>query len=109
MRFLRTIQGYALALAGLNVFYPTARGNAYSLHLSVVLLAVFGVYAYRDIWPLATLTLHPIDAPEGLILWVKVILLTLVAVVQPLLEPYPYIPVDPEVCIAPLTTQGIQF
>lgn len=37
------------------------------------------------------------DIPEGLLLWVKLGLLTLVAVVIPLFIPRQYIPVDPKV------------
>ena len=90
-------QGFAVFLAVLNAFSRAAAARTYSLHLSLVLLAVFGVYAYRDVWPLATFTLRPADAPEGLILWFKVVIASLVAVIEPVLEPYPYIPVDPNV------------
>ena len=66
-----------------------------------MLFGVFGIYVYRDIWPLATFTLHPADAPEGVILWFKIILASLAAVIEPVLEPYPYIPVDPNVSSCP--------
>jgi hypothetical protein len=52
------------------------------------------VYAYRDIWPLMTFTISPADGDMGAPLWIIIGLLSLVSVVLPALEPYPYIPVD---------------
>lgn len=45
-----------------------------------------------------TSTLHPLDAAEGRILWIKVALAMWTGVIGPVLEPYPYIPLHPEVC-----------
>lgn len=56
-------------------------------HLTAVLLVFWATYIYRDVWPLATYTLTPIDAIEGPILWAKIADLTLVAVVIPLITP----------------------
>ena len=78
----------------LNVVATSRRGLAYSRHLSSVLLAVFAVYAYRDLWPLMTFTLHPRDEGQGTLLWVKIGLAFFAGIVEPLFEPYPYIPVD---------------
>ena len=36
-----------------------------------VLLSVFGVYIYRDIWPLATFTKEPKYLEEAYMLWIK--------------------------------------
>ena len=66
-------------------------------HNNLVLLTTFGIYAYRDIWPLATYSQGPVDISEGPLLWVKLGLLTLVAVMIPLFIPRQYIPVDPKV------------
>lgn len=71
-----------------------ATNRIFSLHLSAVTLTIFAVYAYRDIWPLMTYTLRPLDEAEGAILWVKVALAGLVGIVLPTFEPYPYIPLD---------------
>ena len=68
-----------------------------SFHLSLVLLSVFAVYAYRDIWPLMTYTLRPRDEAEGRILWVKLALTALAGIIVPVFEPYPYIPLNPKV------------
>jgi hypothetical protein len=46
-----------------------------------------------------TYTSVPQDEAEGYLLWVKVSLAVLAGVVVPLLQPYPYVPLDPKVCI----------
>ena len=63
----------------------------------LVLLSVFGVYIYRDIWPLATFTKDPKDLQEGYLLWIKFSVITLTAVIIPLFIPRQYVPVDPKV------------
>ena len=63
----------------------------------LVLLSVFGVYLYRDIWPLATVTKEPEDLREGYMLWIKFSITTLTAVIIPLFIPRQYVPVDPKV------------
>lgn len=70
-----------------------------SAHLSAVSFTILLVYAYRDIWPLMTFTLQPKDMAEGSILWVKLALLAFFGVVEPITEPYPYIPYDPAVSV----------
>ncbi|KAI0080055.1 P-loop containing nucleoside triphosphate hydrolase protein [Panus rudis PR-1116 ss-1] len=67
-----------------------------SVHLNAVLFICWVTFAYRDLWPLATYKLVPADAAEGWILWGKMALLTLAAVVLPVLTPRPFIPLDPE-------------
>lgn len=61
---------------------------------TITLLSVFAVYAYRDLYPLATYTKQPADKEEGQILYTKLVLLCLTAVVLPLFTPRIYIPVD---------------
>ena len=63
----------------------------------LVLLSVFGVYIYRDIWPLATFTKEPKDLREGYLLWIKFSITTLTAVIIPLFIPRQYMPIDPKV------------
>jgi hypothetical protein len=63
----------------------------------LVLLSVFGVYIYRDIWPLATFTKEPKDLQEGYMLWIKFSITTLTAVIIPLFIPRQYVPVDSKV------------
>lgn len=66
-------------------------------HNNFVLFVAFAVYAHRDIWPLATYTQNPVDASEGTLLWMKLIVLFATAVIIPLLVPRRYVPVDPKV------------
>lgn len=58
------------------------------------MFAVFAVYAYRDLWPLMTFTLHPRDEDLGTLLWVEIGLAAFAGIIEPLFEPYPYVPVD---------------
>ncbi|KAJ7460660.1 hypothetical protein FB451DRAFT_1353280 [Mycena latifolia] len=64
-------------------------------HVNCVLFVTFCVYLYRDVFPLATFTWVPEDRGEGSVLWVKIALLFVTAVVVPLLSPRQYIPIDP--------------
>ncbi|WVQ74599.1 hypothetical protein IAR50_004200 [Cryptococcus sp. DSM 104548] len=62
-------------------------------HLDVLLFLAFGVYAYRDIWPLLTFHLEPADI-QNPITFSRLAILTLAAVVIPLIRPRTYTPVD---------------
>ncbi|KAG7450174.1 P-loop containing nucleoside triphosphate hydrolase protein [Guyanagaster necrorhizus] len=64
-------------------------------HFNAVLLSAFGIYFYRDLFPLLTYTL-PMQDTENCILWAKIVLLGIVAVLVPLIIPRAYIPVGPE-------------
>ena len=90
-----------MILGILNAFTTVKPAIIFSFHLSVVSLATFALYAYRDIWPLMTFTLRPADEAEGRALWGKVALALLSGVILPALEPYPYIPVDATVSVFP--------
>ncbi|KAF5324167.1 hypothetical protein D9619_011325 [Psilocybe cf. subviscida] len=72
---------------------------------NALLFATFAVFAYRDLWPLATYTLSPQDAGEGPILWFKISTLFIIAVVVPLCTPRKYVPVDPKDPMAELNTE----
>lgn len=90
-------QGYASLLAIATMTAKPWLSRLISRHLALVLFLSWAVYVYRDIWPLATFTLAPVDAAEGGILWVKIALLTVAAVVVPLCMPRQYIPLNPKV------------
>lgn len=75
-----------------------------ALHLSTLLLVVFAVYGYRDIWPLATFTLKPVDAADGWLTWSRVSVVAFVSVLLPLITPREYVPLDPKVC-----SQSMEF
>ncbi|KIK08096.1 hypothetical protein K443DRAFT_672979 [Laccaria amethystina LaAM-08-1] len=67
----------------------------FTRHNVGVLLVALAVYLYRDVWPLATYTLTPIDASEGSLLWAKLGVLCFTAAFIPLFIPRVYEPVDP--------------
>ncbi|EED80206.1 predicted protein [Postia placenta Mad-698-R] len=87
---------YASLLATISVFAKSGIATISIRHLDLVLLSVWGVYVYRDVWPLATFALSPHDAAEGVILWVQLADLTFAAVFVPLSIPRRYTPVDPK-------------
>ncbi|KAJ7495858.1 hypothetical protein B0H11DRAFT_2000914 [Mycena galericulata] len=87
---------YASILAILSIAGSTRWSRVAVVHLNSVLLSAFGVYLYRDIYPLATFAVVPMDLSEGPLLWAKVIILFVVAGVIPLAIPRQYIPVDPK-------------
>ncbi|KAF9455005.1 hypothetical protein P691DRAFT_813919 [Macrolepiota fuliginosa MF-IS2] len=72
-----------------------------SRHVSVIYLLTFSVFAYRDLYPLATVSNQPRDGTEGVLLWVKIATLFLIGVVVPLITPREYIPFDPKDPIGP--------
>ncbi|KAF9009619.1 multidrug resistance-associated ABC transporter [Cyathus striatus] len=64
-------------------------------HNVFLLLVIFAIYAYRDMWPLVTTTKTPQDIAEGPFLWAKLALVNFTAVFIPLFVPRQYVPVDP--------------
>ena len=84
-------------LAALNLCVTAKTSLAVSFHLTSISLIVCALYIYRDIWPLLTFHHHPLDDKDGILLWAQVTLVLYVGVIGPLLEPYPYIPIDPKV------------
>ncbi|KAH8986098.1 hypothetical protein EDB92DRAFT_1818411 [Lactarius akahatsu] len=60
---------YAAFLGLKTLTARRVRASVASFHLSLILLGTFSVYAYRNIWPLLTFTLSPVDACEGTLLW----------------------------------------
>lgn len=91
------IQVYGSFLSVLSITTSAVWRSVVTKHLIVVLLAAWGVYVYRDLWPLATFTLEPEDLAEGWILWVKIALLTFAAAIVPIIMPRQYVPFNPMV------------
>ncbi|KAK0198511.1 hypothetical protein F5146DRAFT_1100167 [Armillaria mellea] len=87
---------YTSFLALIAVTAKPRGSRVVARHFNVVLLAAFGVYFYRDLFPLLTYTL-PMQDPESSILWAKIVLLGVVAVLVPLIMPRAYIPVNSKV------------
>ncbi|KAJ7189543.1 P-loop containing nucleoside triphosphate hydrolase protein [Mycena pura] len=78
------IQTYAVVLATLLC---TGLDSTVSRHLHTLLSLCFLLYVYRDVWPLATSTKIPKDIADGWVLWFKVIILAIIGVVLPLIQP----------------------
>ncbi|KAF9054811.1 multidrug resistance-associated ABC transporter [Panaeolus papilionaceus] len=74
---------------------PTSHRFIASKSTSLILLATWTMYAYRDLYPLATYGLHPAEG-GGRRLWVNIGVLTIIAVIIPLCIPRRYVPVDPK-------------
>ncbi|KAG9098020.1 hypothetical protein FS749_004906 [Ceratobasidium sp. UAMH 11750] len=74
---------------------PRLRAVA-NFHLVTLLLIALGVYAWRDLMPLSTFSLHPADAAGGWLTWTRIGVLSFAAVVVPLCIPRPYVPLDPK-------------
>ena len=91
-------QTFAVILAAANTLASARTSLLLSPHLTFISFAVFVIYAYRDLWPLMTFALRPLDEAEGKILWVKIALATWAGVLGPACEPYPYLPLHPKVC-----------
>ncbi|KAJ7156242.1 hypothetical protein C8R46DRAFT_1294837, partial [Mycena filopes] len=87
---------YTALLAALSISAPNPKWSRVAVtHLNTVLLSTLGVYLYRDVFPLATTTLVPLDSWEGpLLLWSKIALLFAVAGLIPLAIPRRYTPLD---------------
>ncbi|KAG1716785.1 hypothetical protein ID866_383 [Astraeus odoratus] len=92
---LEQLAGYASLLGLVSVTTRIERSRIAASHLVVVLLVLFSVYTYRDVYPFLTFTEEPRDLQEGCLIWAKVAVLTTIGVVLPVLCPTQYIPVDP--------------
>ncbi|KAJ7125203.1 P-loop containing nucleoside triphosphate hydrolase protein [Mycena epipterygia] len=78
---------YSVSLA-LLLSFPLGRiHKTISRQLKTLLFLFFLLYAYRDLWPLATSDMRPADVAEGRILWFKISVIAIVGVVLPLVQP----------------------
>ncbi|KAH9840299.1 uncharacterized protein C8Q71DRAFT_703286 [Rhodofomes roseus] len=87
---------YASALSVVPLLVGPILSTTIVRHLNCILFTAWSAYAYRDLWPLATFTLVPMDLEEGALLWAKLSLLTVSGIFVPILIPRWYIPFDPE-------------
>ncbi|KAH8120523.1 hypothetical protein DFH11DRAFT_1560461 [Phellopilus nigrolimitatus] len=87
---------YATFIALISVSVKQKWAKLANTHLVILLLVAWAVFAYRDIWPLATYAQRPADLSEGWIIWAKLAVLSVAAIGTPLLIPRPYVPVDPK-------------
>ncbi|KAF8309911.1 hypothetical protein DL93DRAFT_2230628 [Clavulina sp. PMI_390] len=75
---------------------PTQPRHIAIRHAFLLLLAEFGVYFYRDLYPLCTYTRQPLDIAEGKGLWIRLAILAFASLIIPLVAPREYIPIDPK-------------
>ncbi|KAI0655828.1 P-loop containing nucleoside triphosphate hydrolase protein [Cubamyces menziesii] len=90
------LYAYIVFLNALSLFGSTQTNIRAFNHASTILAVAWGVYMYRDVWPLATIDLAPEDTSEGVVMWAKLGLLSLSGVIVPLLSPRKYVPIDPK-------------
>ncbi|KAF9029722.1 hypothetical protein BDZ89DRAFT_1065204 [Hymenopellis radicata] len=86
---------YSALLAILAVGTRPRWSRILTRHYNFILLVTFGVYFYRDVYPVMTYTHSPQDSAQAAILWAKIALVTLLGAAIPLGIPRPYIPLDP--------------
>ncbi|KAG8899583.1 hypothetical protein FRC01_010451, partial [Tulasnella sp. 417] len=86
---------YTSMLALLTIAARRRLTRVASSHLTTLLFVAWSIFAYRDLYPLVTYTMHPVDA-DGWVTWVRVGLLTLVGLVLPLVVPRRFVPVNPK-------------
>lgn len=86
-----------VSILSVSVAFTTSATELWVVHANTVLIPTWTVYVYRDVLPLTTYTLSPADAAEGGIIWVKILILTYVSVIIPLVIPRQFIPADPKV------------
>jgi len=70
---------------------------ALDIHITTLLLSILVVYVYRDLWPLATYHLAPVDAALGWFIWLRIGLVAFAGLVVPLSLPHIHFPTDPQV------------
>lgn len=97
--YTTTTQAYISLLSLLSLIASPSLRRTTSTHVGILLLVVFAVYFYRDIRPLATFSLQPVDARDGGLLWALITVLAVIAIVIPLVKPRQYVPADPQVCL----------
>jgi hypothetical protein len=102
------IQLYAAFLAILSVAASPKWSRVAIKHLNTVVVSTFFVYFYRDIFPLTTFSLTPMDLWEGLLLWPKVVILFGVSVIS-LIIPRQYLPLDPKVRVIDLSIKIVLY
>ncbi|QRW00074.1 ABC transporter transmembrane region [Ceratobasidium sp. AG-Ba] len=87
---------YATVLAVLSLVLRRRLRALANFHLVTLLLVGISLYAWRDLMPLATFSLRPLDETGGWLTWGRICILTFAAIVVPLCIPQPYVPVDPK-------------
>ncbi|KAJ4490432.1 hypothetical protein J3R30DRAFT_3666905 [Lentinula aciculospora] len=82
--FTRYLQAYTVVLIALSIISPLEWNATLIRHANTIWLICFLVLGYRDLYPLATFDLEPLDIEEGWLIWVKIALLFILAILIPL-------------------------
>lgn len=82
-----SLQVYASVLVGLAMKSETYHRRILLLHHDTLMALVFFVYAYQDIWPLATYSQEPVDS-QTILMWSKILLFFMDGILIPLITPY---------------------
>ncbi|KAH9480738.1 ATP-binding cassette transporter abc4 [Psilocybe cubensis] len=91
--FMTFLYSTLLALTSILIDKWSILATRYNI---VLLLVTLAVYAARDVWPLATVEEIPMDTAYGNLLWVRIAILAVTALIVPLFIPRRYIPIDPK-------------
>ena len=97
---MRCIQAYTVFLAGLSMLTPVRWSEIITRHANTLWLISLAVFGYRDLYPLGTFNLTPLDVDGGWIIWFNIALLFILALVIPLAIPRRYVPLNPKVGLA---------
>ncbi|KZT60612.1 multidrug resistance-associated ABC transporter [Calocera cornea HHB12733] len=88
--------GYATLLCTFGAILHSRGRIVCNAHAAFTLLVLFGVFAYRNIYPLMYLDGRPSDDDIPWMMYARGTLVTLSGLVIPVLIPRTYVPVDPE-------------
>ncbi|KAJ3519263.1 hypothetical protein NMY22_g13286 [Coprinellus aureogranulatus] len=92
---MAAVNVYALFLSSVAIIFQSWRKSLVR-HNIAILFSELAVYAYRNLWPLATYTKQPADLAEGWLLWAKLGALAFTAILVPVFIPSVYTPIDPK-------------
>ncbi|TDL20540.1 P-loop containing nucleoside triphosphate hydrolase protein [Rickenella mellea] len=87
---------YVSMLAGCAIFLSPRWRDTSHIHASLLLLGALLVYAYLDVWPLASTDHSDPEIPRDWLIWMRIGLLTLSGAVIPLISPRPFRPQHPD-------------
>ncbi|KAF7969448.1 hypothetical protein HWV62_27283, partial [Athelia sp. TMB] len=87
---------YTVLLGAVSTFGTARARKPTSDHLTILLLVIMVVYAYRDLYPLAFYGKQPMDVSAGRFLWPTVSILAFTSIGTLLLTPREHVSVDPK-------------
>lgn len=67
------------------------------IHIRWLLFGALALFTFHDLVPLGLVHGRPVDPPDNWMTWARIALLTISALLIPLITPRTFAPVDPEV------------